>query len=411
MKMSQWNERTGMSETDELSLWTECVFIFDSSALLNFYEYSPPTQNNIIEIIFKKLHGRLWIPFHVRDEYLKNRRTTLKKPASQYRDLLDINFKQLKNLFVEIKNKTKTDKKHPFIDQSIFSELESALETFEKSFKKNVQEKVDGINDYEKNDLILEAFQKTFKVGEDYDYQRVSEIVAEGEFRYKHKIPPGYLDKDTKGKIGFQVYGDLIIWKQIIDFSRESRKPVILVNDDKKEDWWIKSGKEILAPRDELIKEIKDVSGVDFWMYTFSEFLEKANKILKARLDTATINDVKDALINTLKEPDWEGLLKRKDFIHLNGYQYAPCSHPDLKHIVTITWNYLDYKLILISVDNPEIQKELKKTFDLENYSCLLLNPHIAPQRWLYRIWIEENKIKLELLFGPKTKVEIIDQQ
>lgn len=216
--MSQWIERMGISEKDEFSLWNECIFIFDSSALLNFYEYSPTTQKNIFEIIFKQLEGRLWIPCHVRDEYLKNRKTTLKKPASQYRDLLDINFKQIKNMFVEIKNKTKTGEKHPFIDQSIFSDLESALENFEQSFTKNVQEKVNGINDYEKNDLILEAFQKTIKVGEDYAYHRLSEIVAEGEFRYKHKIPPGYLDEDTKGKIGFQIYGDLIIWKQIIDF-------------------------------------------------------------------------------------------------------------------------------------------------------------------------------------------------
>jgi hypothetical protein len=50
------------------------------------------------------------------------------------------------------------------------------------------------------------------------------------------------------------------------------------------------------------------------------------------------------------------------------------------------------------------------ETFDLENYSYLLLNPN-STQRWLFRIWIDENKIKLELLYGPKIKVEIIDQQ
>ena len=123
--MSQWKENIGISESDELSLWGECVFVFDSSSLLNFYEYSPKTQKNIMEIIFNKLQGRLWIPFHVRDEYTKNRRTTLKKPVSQYKDLLDIKFKQLKDLFIEIKNKTKTDEKHPFIDQNIPKDIYS----------------------------------------------------------------------------------------------------------------------------------------------------------------------------------------------------------------------------------------------------------------------------------------------
>ncbi len=258
---------------------------------------------------------------------------------------------------------------------------------------------------------MTKTFQKIFIVGEDYNYKQISEIVAEGEFRYKHKIPPGYLDEDTKGKIGFQVYGDLIIWKQVIDFAKESKKPIILVNDDKKEDWWIKSGREIVAPRDELIKEITNVAGVKFWMYTFSEFLEKSNKILKTTLDKETINEVKDILINTLNATDWDGLLKRKDFIHLNGYQFAPCSHPDLEHIVTISWNYLDYTLILTSVSNPEVEGELQETFDLENYSYLLLNPHNEYERWLYRIWIENGKIELELLLGAKTKVDIVNLQ
>jgi hypothetical protein len=305
----------------------------------------------------------------------------------------------------------KTDcKQAPHIDQSIFSEFELALENFESSFKTIIKEKIDGINEYEKNDPILTAFEKAFAIGKNYTYQKISEIVAEGEFRYNHKIPPGYLDKDTKGKLGFQVYGDLIIWKQIIDFAKEVKKPIILINDDKKEDWWIKSGKDVSAPREELVKELNDEAGVKFWMYSFPGFLEKANNLLKTRLDTDTINEVKDTLINTLKAPDWDGLLKRKDFIHLNGYQFAPCSHPELNSVVIITWNYLDYKLILTSVNNPEIETELMETFDLENYSYLLLNPN-STQRWLFRIWIDENKIKLELLYGPKIKVEIIDQQ
>lgn len=401
----------GITEEEEDSLWKECLFVFDSSALLNFYEYSRSTQKNIIDVIFKQLNGRLWIPHHVKDEYLKNRRTTLKKPASQYKDLLDINFNQLKNLFAQIKTKTKTDEKHPFIDQNISSEFEAALEKFEKSFTENIQEKVNEINGYEENDFVLAAFREAFEVGEDYDYQRLSEIVTEGEFRYRHKIPPGYLDADSKGKVGFQIFGDLIIWKQIIDFAKASKKPIILINDDKKEDWWIRSPKEVFAPRGELVKEIKDIGGVNFWMYTFSKFLEKANSMLMMRLDTETINDVKDTLLNSLVAPDWDGLLKRRDFIQLSGYQFAPCSHRGLKHVVIITWNYLNYKLILTSVDNPDVEMHPKDTFDLENYSYLLLNPHIPEQRWLYRIWIQESRINLELLFGPKTKVEIVDQQ
>ena len=41
-------------------------------------------------------------------------------------------------------------------------------------------------------------------------------------------------------------YGDLILWYQIIDKAKESKKPIILISGDVKEDWWLeKNGKRI----------------------------------------------------------------------------------------------------------------------------------------------------------------------
>ncbi|MCB2296009.1 hypothetical protein LGK95_21385 [Clostridium algoriphilum] len=60
-------------------LWANCIFVFDTSALLSFYEFSTKTQQNIFDTTFTKIKERLWIPGHVEFEYLKNRKIVINK--------------------------------------------------------------------------------------------------------------------------------------------------------------------------------------------------------------------------------------------------------------------------------------------------------------------------------------------
>jgi hypothetical protein len=56
-----------------LSVWLiASMFVFDTSTLLNLYEYSEESKNDIIESVLKKLSGKLWLPFNVKKEYSKD---------------------------------------------------------------------------------------------------------------------------------------------------------------------------------------------------------------------------------------------------------------------------------------------------------------------------------------------------
>jgi hypothetical protein len=47
---------------------------------------------------------------------------------------------------------------------------------------------------------------------------QLKSLALEGEERYKNEIPPGYRDgKKDASRDPFRKYGDLIIWKQIIN--------------------------------------------------------------------------------------------------------------------------------------------------------------------------------------------------
>ena len=88
-----------LSNNKEKNLWKDCIFIFDSSALLDFYYLPQPKRNEIYSQIFTKLRGRLWIPSQVEYEYLKNRESSIAKPIiEKYKPLRD-KLEQLKKSF------------------------------------------------------------------------------------------------------------------------------------------------------------------------------------------------------------------------------------------------------------------------------------------------------------------------
>ncbi len=304
-------------ENQEADLWKNSIFVFDTSALLQFYYYSDNAKKNIFETIFKTLKGRLWIPFHVGYEYLKNRESAIRKSYSEKYDPLEKeNIKGIQNLIEliapkldDFQNKTKSTDTHPFIDANIIDVFKGELEKFKTSFqefegksKQEFEARKAEINSMLDDDIVLRAIENYFEEGEAYSFEKTMEVVAAGEIRYRNNIPPGY--KDNGDKDGTQKYGDLIIWQQIIDYAEKNKKPIIFIINDVKDDWVhvLKKDKEktIDRPREELIKEIKDRANVAFWMYTFSQFLYKAKERLNAQIDNTVLEEVKQ--INLIKK-------------------------------------------------------------------------------------------------------------
>jgi len=146
------------------------------------------------------------------------------------------------------------------------------------------------------NDELLDFLSQLFdgKTGDSYTDERLKEIKSEGEERYSLKVPPGYKDDDKSEALDpMRKFGDLIVWFQIIDYSKSKKKPIIFITDDKKEDWWlIQSGKTI-SPRPELLEEFYRVTKQPFWMYSVDRFIKLASEAAKKEVDPAVIEEVK----------------------------------------------------------------------------------------------------------------------
>lgn len=252
--------------TDEefKQLWENCLFVFDTNTLLNMYRYSRETVNIYFDVL-KKLNKKrqLWIPYQVGFEFYKNRINVISEYEKSYDEILSI----LENAKNDIENKYKN---HPFLDlKEIKEKVKRGVLGAEKIIQKA---KKDHPNWIEK-DGVLEQINELFKgsVGNNYNKKKLDEIKKEGEKRYEKKIPPGF--KDNK-KSEDERFGDLILWYQIIDKAKESKKPIVFISGDVKEDWWLEKDGKRLMPLPQLKKEIFDEAGVDFHIYTADRFLE-----------------------------------------------------------------------------------------------------------------------------------------
>ena len=182
--------------------------------------------------------------------------------------------------------------------------LKNVIDKFSKQLLKERDKKPDlRIKDPIKKSLI-----KSFgeKIGDPYSRERHQEIFSIGNERYEQCIPPGYMDRIEKNKTidptGFKQYGDLIAWFQIIDYAKLTKRPIAIVTEDIKEDWWIKNGKELHGPRIELMYEIKKKAGVPLAMFTVGTFLHFAKKSLQISVPDTLIKRVEKQRDIRLKE-------------------------------------------------------------------------------------------------------------
>ena len=298
MTLDEFNFFFRVSGDIEKELWGKAVFVFDTSSILEMYYYSEPSRQQIFNKLFPAIKGQLWITDHTSYEYLKNRESVIKKSFSEkYSKIkkdqlksIDTGITSINNSLKEISDRTKNKDIHPFLNQSIFEEVNKSIElfknefdSFQKKFDEEVNEREKELKKLETQDDIHKSIVKYFKITDRYEFSTIESIINASDARFSNNIPPGF--KDAQGgnkKDGLQRFGDLIIWHQLLDLANKLDKPIIFITNDSKEDWWdtVKEDRERLRPKEDLIVEFKSKTKKQFWAYSFSDFLYKAKEIL-----------------------------------------------------------------------------------------------------------------------------------
>ena len=277
-------------------IWDKALFVFDTNLLLNLYRYTTNTRDKILDVM-NKLSDRIWIPYQVGWEYFNNRNKVINEVSNGY-DAIKKLISSYKNSFE--KNLNDNYKHHPYINRDMLKER------YSNDIIKPINDLLDEWKrkdpKYQDNDVIWKKLTDLFdgKVGEDFSSENLYKLYKEGEIRYAHQVPPGYMDLPQKKDQGERsLYGDLIVWKQTIEKAKESNRDVIFVTDDKKNDWFEAKVKgKRSGPRKELLREFsKESDGQKILIYNQESFLKYANDYLKADIKEESIKEVKDVSI------------------------------------------------------------------------------------------------------------------
>ncbi|AUB55248.1 hypothetical protein BK007_03940 [Methanobacterium subterraneum] len=259
-------------------LWQECVFVFDANILLDLY-YNKKVYINFISILENKIPDRIWMPYQVGLEYHINRVDGVKKTSGDYNNFTNgiKGLKGIKKTFKKLSEDHSIDLSK-YMDINEISENLNDIENISNELTSKVNETPDFLTD----DIIMNKLHEIFegKTGKQYSNTELNEIYDQGKIRNENKIPPSFKDKG---------YGDLVLWKQIIDHALENKKPIILVTGDSKKDWWLTSNKDPLCPHPTLIKEFLETVKKDFYMYKLSDFLRESKTYLGTEIENKTI--------------------------------------------------------------------------------------------------------------------------
>ncbi|HDR7450324.1 PIN-like domain-containing protein [Bacillus thuringiensis] len=283
-------------------IFKDCMFVFDTNVLLNLYRYTDTTRKDILNIL-DKIKNQLWMPYQVGLELHFNRTNVILDQSKAYGNIRSEIDGRANEFIKELRENLhrKFDKRHPKIDmKNITDRLQSCIDGLLEELQEGEQKHPDLIE----NDVIMNRLNTLYegKVGGEYNQEKLDVIYQQGVERYKRKCPPGYEDgkvkkgqlKQYNGIIYKDEYGDLVVWMQMIKKSKESKKPIIFITDDSKEDWWKREKGGILGPRIELLNEFNRETEQSFYMYRTEQFMNFIKKYLKQRVNKESIKEVED---------------------------------------------------------------------------------------------------------------------
>ncbi|SFN66278.1 hypothetical protein SAMN05421594_3718 [Chryseobacterium oleae] len=286
---NKFNEYYKLSEEEIKDHWEKDIFCFDANVLLNLYRYSPSTREAFFSLL-EKVKDRIWITYQAAFEYQKNRLVVINAQREAYKDIRETLTKKKG----EIEAKLNGFKKHPYLQTAeLKKQIESAFDSIGRDLD-NLEKKHP---DYLDKDPVWEKLSGLLdgKVGDDFSKDDLEKLYRDGKKRYDERVPPGYMDMKEKQNEGNRsLYGDIIVWKQVIEKAKTNGNSIILITDDLKEDWWYKFKGKTISPRPELIKEFKVETSKRINIYQADKFLEMANKNLAQQTTKEAIQEIRN---------------------------------------------------------------------------------------------------------------------
>ncbi|MDN5049535.1 PIN-like domain-containing protein [Aliarcobacter butzleri] len=299
-----------LADTNEIMNRTDTIFVFDTNVLLNLYSYTEQTREDFFSLL-DIVKDRVWIPYHVGLEYQRNRLSVIRTEKKIFNDLIAYISNIKKNLDTNSLQSLKLKQRLPKINEETIKLQKKIIEELDK-YSELVKEWDNKQPCVRSEDLIRERIDKIFdnKIGEiPKNQEYLNELFKSGKERYENKIPPGYEDEKTKKDYSsfkynnleyIPMYGDYIIWEQLInEVKNKDLKSLLFITDDVKEDWLYlidSNGKKEIGPRVELVDEILEKTNIElFHIMKSSDFLINGKEFFNSKIKDDSIEELNES--------------------------------------------------------------------------------------------------------------------
>lgn len=310
------------------------VIIMDTNVLLGLYSCTPDTIQNIVDK-FEENIDKFWLPNQVFEEYNRRFNKIREVELNRYNKIKTEVCKAISNTIGSIDKNFNTYSKYNIkevedINEEIKSKLKDIIDSTKLSLDKLQKEhSIKSKCIAEKNDIIYNFINKLkVKSGTNgFTMMELLNIYEEGEKRYKYKMPPGFTDvkkksEDSNG--GERKYGDLVVWKECLNYIKNNNKNLIFIENEIKSDWWDYTEKETKIPKI-MSEEFEAVTSKNekFVMVSLDEFIRHISK--RFSID---INAVGEVTKNMKFMRELEEFLDNKkkylveDYISTNEIEY-----------------------------------------------------------------------------------------
>lgn len=293
---------------DFRGLWSGCLFAFDANVLLDLYRISEESREDLLSLLENPHYlERLWLPHQAALEFQQNRldvifskQISLERVESAFTGGIETFIAGVRKEGEALNKLNRLQGASPIIDiEKLIAPLDGEVERI--SIK--LAEERTNILGGQGKDTIRQRLDSLFsgKVGQPYTLERIKEVAFEGKTRFEKRIPPGYMDYSKKlagvtdpddETNQYNQFGDLVLWKQILDKAKQEKRNIVFVTSDTKEDWFLEVKGRTVGPRFELIREALNETNVRFYSYPLVSFYRYAKTYLEQSVRQETVAEV-----------------------------------------------------------------------------------------------------------------------
>lgn len=228
----------------------DALVALDTNALLLPYKLAGGELASLKET-YQSLasNGRLFLPARVAREFISNRDARLAELLQTLQNESSRNAPAANALPPHLRSVS---------GYNDFVQAGEALDKARKAYLKAVRRVREQVEAWRGDDPVTTAYAAVFTstniIEHDGEPQAVGE---EWSKRLQNRIPPGFKDA-SKEDTGI---GDFLIWKAILKLGVQHKKDLVFVTGEAKTDWMVRSNKEGIYPRPELLHEYRQASG------------------------------------------------------------------------------------------------------------------------------------------------------